>query len=187
LIFRDVNLTAFSQTKDQHTMTTASKLSLAVVALFLAGATVAQAQSANINATATVQTPLTLTGTAALAFGNVFPGLAKTVLPTDAASGRFTILGQPVAEVAMTFTLPTNLTFGANNLPIGTWAGLHNATNVTAGATAFTPSAAITLANLAAVTGNRFLFIGATVTPAVAQAAGAYTGTITLNVLYTGN
>lgn len=167
-------------------MTTASKLSLAVVALLVVGASAAQAQSANISATATVQTPLTLTGTASLAFGNVFPGLAKTILSGDATSGRFTILGQPLAEVSMTFTLPTDLTFAANNLPIGTWTGQHNATNTVPG-TAFTPSAAATLANLAAGTGNRFIFIGATVTPAVAQAAGAYTGTITMNVVYTGN
>ena len=86
----------------------------------------------------------------------------------------------------MTFTLPTNLTFGANNLPIGTWTGQHNATNTVPG-TAFTPSAASTLAVLAAGTGNRFVFIGATVTPAVAQVAGAYTGTVTMNVVYTGN
>jgi len=40
---------------------------------------------------------------------------------------------------------------------------------------------------LDATTGNRFIFVGATVTPGVAQAAGAYTGTITMNVVYTGN
>jgi len=167
-------------------MNTASKLSLTLVALLALGTTAAQAQSANIQATATVQTPLTVTGTAPLAFGNVFPGLPKTILSGDATSGRFTILGQPSAEVSMTFTLPTNLTFGANTLPIGTWTGQHNATNTVPG-TAFTPSAASTLANLAPVTGNRYVFIGATVTPAVAQAAGAYAGTITMNVVYTGN
>ena len=45
-------------------MHTASKLSLALLALTLVGTSVAQAQSANISATATVLTPLTLTGTA---------------------------------------------------------------------------------------------------------------------------
>ncbi len=50
-------------------MTTASKLSLALLALTLVGTSVAQAQSANINATATVQTPLTLAGHGDLAFG----------------------------------------------------------------------------------------------------------------------
>lgn len=168
-------------------MHTASKLSLAVLALTLVGASVAQAQSATIQATATVQTPLTVTGTADLAFGNVFPGLAKTVAPADGTSGRFTVLGQTGAEVSLTFPgLPANLT-GAGNLPIGTYTGVHNNTNATAGGTGFTPSAASTLAVLDATTGNRFVFLGATVTPAVAQAPGAYTGTITMNVVYTGN
>ena len=168
-------------------MNTASKLSLAVLALSLVGASVAQAQSATIAATATVQTPLTMTGAAPLAFGNVFPGLAKTVAPADPTSGRFTILGQTSAEVSITFPgLPANLT-GAGNLPIGTYAGVHNNTNGTAGGTVFTPSAASTLALLDATTGNRFIFIGATVTPAVAQTPGAYSGTITMNVVYTGN
>ncbi len=165
-------------------MHTASKLSLAVLALALVGTSVAQAQSANITATATVLTPLTLTGTANLAFGNVFPGINKTVAAADATSGRFTIAGNPGSQVSMTFTLPTNLT-GPGTLAIATWTGEHNNTNTTGG-TGFTPSAAATRATLAATPGNRFLFIGATVQPTVAQAAGAYSGTITLNVVYTG-
>jgi hypothetical protein len=167
-------------------MNTASKLSLAVVTLLALGATTVQAQSASIQATATVNTPLTVTGTAPLAFGTVFPGLAKVVAPADANSGRFTVLGQTNAEVSLTFpSLPTNLT-GPGSLPIGSYTGEHNNTNA-AGGTAFTPSAASTLAVLDATTGNRYIFIGATVTPGVAQAAGAYSGTITMNVVYTGN
>ena len=164
-------------------MNTASKLSLALLALTLVGTSVAQAQSANISATATVLTPLTLTGTADLAFGTVFPGIAKTVAAADATSGRFTIAGNPNSQVSMTFTLPANLT-GAGSLAIGSWTGERNTTNTTGG-TAFTPSAAAELQTLSG-TGNAYLFIGATVTPTVAQAAGAYSGTVTLNVVYTG-
>jgi len=164
-------------------MTTASKLSLAVLALTLVGASVAQAQSANISATATVLTPLTLTGTANLAFGNVFPGINKTVAAADATSGRFTIAGNAGSQVSMTFTLPANLT-GAGSLAIGSWTGERNTTNTTGGTT-FTPSASAELQTLSG-TGNAYLFIGATVTPTVAQPAGAYTGTVTLNVVYTG-
>lgn len=168
-------------------MNTASKMSLAVLSLLAVGATAAQAQSGSIQATATVQTPMTVTGTAPLAFGNVFPGLPKTVAADAATSGRFTIAGQTGAEVSITFpSLPTNLTFGLNNLPIGTWTGQHNNTNATGGP-GFTPSAAPELAVLDATTGNQFVFVGATVTPGAAQAAGSYTGTIIMNVVYTGN
>jgi hypothetical protein len=168
-------------------MTTASKLSLTVVALLTIGATAAQAQTANIAATATVLTPLTLTGAAPLAFGNVYPGVAKVVAPADATSGRFTFAGAAGAQVSFTFpTNPTNLTSGANNLPIGTYTGVHNTTNTAAGGTGFTPGVPAVLANLSG-TGALFLFIGATVTPTPTQNAGAYTGTITLNAVYTGS
>ncbi|HEX5005432.1 MAG TPA: hypothetical protein VFV65_08950 [Gemmatimonadales bacterium] len=167
-------------------MNTASKLSLAVVTLLAIGASSAQAQSATISATATVLTPLTLTGAAPLAFGSVYPGVAKTIAPGDATSGRFTFAGAAAAQVSFNFpSNPVNLT-GAGTLPIGTYTGLHNTTNTTTGATAFTPGVTAVLANLSG-TGALFLFIGATVSPTPTQTAGAYTGTITLNAVYTGS
>src|SRR5260370_40076486 len=64
-----------------HHMYTASKASLGALALVLAGVAMAQGQGVNgsIQATAQVQTPTTVTGTQTLAFGNVFPGIAKAV------------------------------------------------------------------------------------------------------------
>ncbi len=166
-------------------MHTASKLSLAVVALLAIGTTTVQAQTANINATATVQTPLTLSGQADLAFAAVFPGVAKTVLSTDPGAGRFLIAGQAAAEVNVTFSLPTQLTSGANNLPIGTFTGGQFATNTQASQTALVPTAP-TVTNIGAG-GNLFIWLGGTVTPAFGQAAGAYTAPITMTVAYTGN
>ncbi len=166
-------------------MNTASKLSLAVVALLALGAATAQAQTAGINATATVQTPLTLTGQADLAFGAVFPGVAKTVLSTDPGAGRFLIAGQGSAEVNVTFALPVNLVSGGNNLPIGTWTGGEFDANTQASQTAITPTAA-TVTNIG-VAGSLYIWLGATVSPAFGQAAGAYSSPITMTVAYTGN
>ena len=70
-----------------------------------------------------------------------------------------------------------------NNLPIGTWTGYRNTTNSQTGGTAFTPSAAATAAAFSG-TGGLFVFVGATVSPAAAQAAGSYTGTVTLTAAY---
>ncbi len=157
---------------------------LAAFAAILAPA-FAHAQSANVSATATVVTPLVVTGGANLAFGNVFQGVNKTVPFSDAASGRFSITGFGVSQVALTFTLPTNLVNGANNLPIDTWDIRSNATNVTAGASALTVTSGTPVnANLAA--GNLYLFVGGRVVPAAAQAAGSYTGSIVLAAAYTG-
>ena len=168
-------------------MNTASKLSLAVVALLAVGTTTVQAQ-ATIAATATVVTPLVLTGMRPLAFGIVLPGTNKTIGVAAATSGEYSILGTPSAEVSMTFTLPGTLVSGGNNLTINTWTGYHNATNnATAGGTAFTPSGASTLANLDGTTGYRYVFVGATVVPTGGQAPGAYSANVTMNVAYTGN
>ena len=60
----------------------------ALIAL-VGAAGAAQGQTASIAATATVVTPITVTGTAPLAFGNVFQGVNRTVAFSDATSGRF--------------------------------------------------------------------------------------------------
>lgn len=165
------------------------KLALAAASLALTAVT-ASAQSAPINATATVLQPLSVAGAQNLAFGNVFPGLNKAVAYTDAANaGKFTVSGEQAKQVSMTFTLPANLTSGANNLLIDTWTGYYNTTNSSAsGGAAFTPSTSAQLATLSAAgnPGQLFLFVGGTVKPTATQVAGTYTGTVQLNVVYTG-
>ncbi|MDQ3997452.1 MAG: hypothetical protein M3303_10635 [Gemmatimonadota bacterium] len=150
-------------------------------------ATTASAQSANINATATVLQPLTVSGARDLAFGNVYPGVNKSIAVADATSGRFDLTGVASAQVQFSFTLPTNLNNGGNTLPIGTWTGYHNTTNsASVGGTAFTPSSSNTTTNLAAVTGQLFIFVGATVSPSGTQTAGPYTAQVTATAAYTG-
>lgn len=164
-------------------MRTTTRVSAVVAALLSLGATAAMAQSANINATATVLQAMTVTGALPLDFGTVFPGVAKSVGVAAATAGRFDLTGQSSANVNLTFTLPTNLTTGVNTLPIGTWTGCTNAINTAAGCTAFTPSAAPTASAFSGA-GALFVFVGGTVTPGAAQAAGTYTGTVTLTAAY---
>ena len=159
----------------------------AVVAILagVAGSAHAQSQSAQITAQAVVQQPLNVTAGNTLDFGNVLPGVPKSVATSDVGAGTFLIQGQATYEVAMTYTLPTDLDNAGNNLPIGTWSGLHNGTNSTAGGIAFSP---IGVSNVDVYgTGDIWLFLGATVTPGANQVAGTYTGTIQLDVAYTGN
>src|SRR5271169_6603004 len=134
-----------------------TKYAVLVALGFVAGAVSLNAQNnASINVTAAVQQPITVTAGNALAFGNVFPGKAATVAVASASAGTFTVAGQAGTPVSMTFVLPTNLTSGANNLPIGTWTGNQNVLNAPTG-TSFTPSAAATAATLSA-TGGLFVF-----------------------------
>lgn len=155
----------------------------AVVAVLLSLATAAQAQSANINVTANVFQAMTVTGARTLDFGNVFPGVNKAIAVSDATSGRFDLTGQASANVNLTFTLPATLTSGANSMPIGTWTGCTAPTNSTAGCTAFTPSGTPSASAFSGA-GALFVWVGGTVSPAAAQAAGTYTGTVTLTAAY---
>jgi hypothetical protein len=146
-------------------MRATTRVSAVLAAIVTLGASAAQAQSANINATAVVYQAITVTGV------------------TAATSGRFDLTGQTSANVDVSFTLPTDLTSGANNLPIGTWTGCVNATNTTTGCTAFTPSASNTSTAFSGA-GALFVWVGGTVTPAAAQAPGTYNGTVTLTAAY---
>ena len=166
-------------------MKTASKLTLVALTLAVAGVVTAQAQGVNgsITATASVQSPITVAGSRALDFGNVFPGINKTVAVGDATAGLFTVTGQASTQVTYAFTLPGNLTNGLNNLPISPWSGYVNTTNSTSGGSSFPPSAVPANATLSG-SGALFFFIGATVTPPNNLPAGTYTGTVTLTVSY---
>src|SRR5712692_1568700 len=166
-------------------MNTASKLTLAALALVVTAVTTAQAQGVNgsITATASVQSPITVSGTTNLSFGNVFPGINKLVAVTDAGAGLFSVTGQASTPVTYSFTLPTNLTNGGNNLPIGSWTGEHNGTASPTGGTSFTPSGVAAGATLSGA-GALFFYVGAIVTPATNLPAGTYTNTVTLTVSY---
>ena len=146
------------------------------------------AVTGTINATANVLTPLSVTsGLRDLDFGDVFPGLNKSIALTDATSGKWRIDGEGGKEVQMSFTLPVNLSFGANTMPISfaaTDAAYFNA-DVVGSAVPFDPAAGDT--EFLSALGEGFVWLGGTVAPAANQAAGVYTATVSLDVVYTGN
>jgi hypothetical protein len=158
---------------------------LAGVAL-IAVATTASAQSATITANATVLQPLTVSNVRNLNFGDVYPGVNKPIAYDAATSGKFSLSGIANAQVNLTFTLPTNLSSGGNQLPIGSWTGCHNTIDATAACTTFTPSASATTTRLHLTLGTLFVFVGATVSPTGTQAQGSYTANVTLTGAYTG-
>jgi len=165
-------------------MRTATVLSAVLAAGFSFGAMRAEAQnSANIQATATVLSAVTVAAGNNLVFGNVTPGVNKTIAIADGGAGRFDVTKATTQGVTLAFTLPTNLNSSGNLLPIGTWTGGYNATATPAGATSFTPSAGGTNTTVMAGT-TIFVYVGATVSPAAAQAAGSYTGTVTMSAVY---
>lgn len=170
-------------------MRTSFKVSAALVAfLSLSAASVhAQVNSNSISAIADVQTPINVIAGNTLDFGPVLPGVAKAVVVTDATpgtaqAGSFHVQGLASANVNLTFTLPTNLVNGGNNLPIGSWTGEHSSVAAPS-ASNFTPSATPTPTVIGG-TGDLYVFLGATVSPASNQPAGVYNGTVAMTVDY---
>jgi len=150
----------------------------------LLGARSAQAQNnASASVTATVQQPITVTKNNDLSFGNVFPGLDKTIAVTVGGAAKFTVSGQASTPVNLTFTLPATIASGGNNLTINSWTGHYNTVDAPTGGTSFTPSPSATTATLAAG-GALYVYVGATAAPTASQAAGSYSGTMTMTVVY---
>lgn len=163
---------------------TAELMITVAFALLAADVHAAGAQtSASANVTASVSQPLSVSATNGLAFGTLFPGNAKTVAVTEAAAAAFSISGAANGNVSMTFGIPSTITSGANTLTVDTWTARRNTTNSASSGTDFTPSASATQAALSG-SGNLYVFVGATAHPGSSQAAGAYTGTLTLTVVY---
>ena len=111
------------------------------------------------------------------------PGTNKTVAVSDAAAAAFTITGNALGVVSLTFTLPSTIASGGNTMPLANWTGRRNTTNNAGAGTDFTPSASAVQGSLSA-SGELYVFVGATAQPGASQAAGSYSGTITLTVVY---
>ena len=165
-------------------MRSITKLSLVVAALALAGTALqAQSNNASITATASVQTPINVVGAQPLSFGNVFPGVNKTVVAMDLTNaGRFDVTGQASAPVTLSFTLPATLGSAGNTMPIMSYAGVYAQNSTQTSGIGFSPSAGVS-PSLNAL-GQLWVWIGAQVQPATNQAAGVYTGSITMTVVY---
>jgi hypothetical protein len=154
---------------------------LAVVLLVVVVSAASFAQvTANATATANVNAVITVTRTADLALGNVNQGGTVTVLSKGVGAAAFTVAGAASAATTCTFTFPANLTNGGNNLPFTGQIPTSNTVATQASSTAFgtlTGGAATTSA-----TGQLFLWVGGGVTASASQAAGSYTGQITVAV-----
>jgi len=172
-------------------------LAAAAVAVMLPATASAQtSDNDQITATGVVTQGIDVAAAANLDFGTLLPGFASTVLFTDVGTpgaGQFLVTGAVNAEVTLTFTaLPAVLTRVGftETMPITYTAGYSPAGNP-ATATSFTaqlpgPPAA-PLPRLDGTTGELYVYLGGTVTPAAAQVAGTYEATVVLQAAYTGN
>jgi hypothetical protein len=156
---------------------------MAVAASTLLCVSVQAQNNASATVTATVQQPITVTKNNDLSFGNVFPGVDKAVAVTAAGAAKFTVAGQASTPVNLTFTIPATIASGGNTLALASWTGHYATTDVTTGGTTFTPSASATTATLSG-SGALYVYVGATAQPTSTQAAGSYSGSMTMTVVY---
>lgn len=142
-----------------------------------------QAATDTAVATATILTPISITKNADLAFGDVYPDAVATgtvtVDPTGArtagggaalgatagSAAQFTVNGEPNATYVLTLpAAPVTLTSGANTMTVDT----------------FVDDGIYTLDGTGAETVN----VGATLNVGANQAAGTYTGNVTVTATY---
>jgi len=152
---------------------------LLVVALLMVVAVASFAQvSANI--TANVNAVVTVTRTADLALGNVNQGATATIASVAGGAAAFTVVGAASAATSCTFAFPTDLLNGAITMPFTGQTPRYNTVAVQGTSTLFgalTGGSANTSAG-----GQLWLWVGGSVTAAPTQAAGSYTGTLTVTV-----
>jgi hypothetical protein len=170
----------------------------------------AQSDNKTITASANVLVAITVTAGDSLVFGNVSPGLSKTVTTTGDVvgsgktgvekAGTFNITKGANSDISLTWVLPKNLTGDGGNLDVNfsdlgtgdvaTQLGLLTGGTDFSGTDinySYTPTAGIK--NLKDVDGvfkatSIKATIGGTVVPLPEQAQGEYTGTITLTATY---
>ena len=158
---------------------------LVVVVLLLVVSAMSFAATTTATATATVNAATGLSKTADLAIPNVNQGGTAQQLATDAGAAAFTVTGTANIPTTVTFGYPANLTNGGNNLPFTALMPGYNALGALletqAGQTAFGALAGGTV-NSSTVDGTLYLWVGGKVVAGASQAAGSYSGTITVTV-----
>jgi hypothetical protein len=131
------------------------------------------------------------TAVAPLRFGNVYPGIPKTVAKHDAgAAAEFSITGIAGDEVSIEFTLPTYMNYGGNHIQL-----VFTETDCSMDSSTTPDQSDPDYDNLdpwhpityTLGSGGITVWLGATVIPNINQAPGNYSATIVLTVTPTGS
>ena len=126
-----------------------------------------------------------------LLFGNIFPGIPKTVTKyTAGAAAEFLVTGTAGSEISIDFTLPTYMSQGGFNMQM-----IFTENDCSFDARA-TPSQSapehdnqdpwVTLYDQLGSSGL-VIWMGGTIVPELYQKSGAYSASIVLTVAYTGS
>jgi hypothetical protein len=155
---------------------------------------VSQAQEiATIQARAVVLPSMSIVGTHDLDFGDVIPGVNKSIDKTEAGSaGEWVIIGIPKADINVGFILPDSLKEidGTDVLPVEFKIADASYNDSTKGGQQL-PAGILNphQVNTTQIgqNGTLSIWLGGEVFPGPSQISGLYTGRVTLTVAYTGN
>lgn len=148
-------------------------------------------------ATATVLATLTVSATAALAFGNVYQGVTTTIGNNNASAGIFTITGAASAGVSIFLALPDyvalsdgsdrmTIAFSSTDASVDSLGGGDPTTMVGGAGWQNTNPHNLPAGTVIGSGGTTNIYLGGKAIPAIDQTAGAYTGDIILTVAYNG-
>jgi len=177
-------------------------LAILVGLMVLASVGTGSAQQAGTGtADGTVLAAIVLAATTNLEFGNIFPGVPKSVARTatggDTTAAIFTIAGEALSGVTAQLVLPEylsssggaqmNCSFGTTDMAIDTTGG-ETPLSVAAGDGYVDEDPRAFPSDLTIGGGGDInVFIGGKVIPSMYQTAGTYSGDIILSVSYNGN
>ncbi|MBU8933458.1 MAG: hypothetical protein KOO62_05570 [candidate division Zixibacteria bacterium] len=181
-------------------------LAIAIGLMVLVSASTGSAQQA-VTGTAdgTVLSAIVLAAGTNLEFGDIFPGVPKTVARTatggDTTAAIFTITGEAGAGVTAQFMLPEYLSSSAGAQMNITFSSTDMAIDTTNSKTPLTVvvgdgwvdedprsfPAALVIGGTEGPTVITSVFLGGKVIPSMYQPSGTYSGDIVLSVSYNGN
>ena len=163
---------------------------VALAALLLAAADArAQLPVGSVTVTAAVTDAIDIKAQSAtpMAFGTVYPGIAKGISWTDASAAAFEGRYRANAEVDVTFHFAPLSNGTGGSLVIegldGCWATTTAKPAACPAGQSFVPSAARTRVTISHASGRFWLYVGARVLPTSNQPAGAYSGSIQVTAL----
>jgi hypothetical protein len=133
----------------------------------------------------------TVTADQDLAFGDVFPGVPKTIEKTSASAAEFTVTGTVDAEVTIDFDLPGYLYTTGANMPVYFYE-TDCAVDTTNPPDQSSPSLDdqnpySTITYRIGSSGQMKIWLGGQLMPGLTQKSGDYTAPIRVTVSYTGN
>lgn len=167
------------------------KLSIAVLAIAAVFSANSHAASDTATAGGTVIVPIQIADAANLSFGKFAPGAGGSVtvstsgartgtgvilstIGSSPSAARFDVTGDANATYDISITAPATVSDGTNTMALATFSDLTAANATTGNVTSGTLSAG----------GTQSIYIGGTLTVGATQAAGAYTGNISVTVEY---